>query len=159
MRQQIRDLAEKQSGAHSAVLLAEEGRTRMADFARDTPGVILQQIRLPCICCPGLVDLPGALRAVEAMGRPDWVFLEVPAVAATGMMAEFDRGLGWPRELTVCLDRAWAMALREHALSPFQMMLLEQADRIVSTPAANTIQRGQDAQVCRPEQPAPLVLM
>jgi len=52
-------------------------------------------------------------------------------LAAAGLMAEFDRELAWPRELTVCLDRSWDMARREHALSPFQAVLLERADTLV----------------------------
>jgi G3E family GTPase len=132
---QIHDLAEKQLGARSAVLLAEEGRTRMEKFAQDTAGVAVRRLLLPCTCCPGLADLPGALRELVAAVRPDWLFVEVPALAAAGLVANFDRALGWPRQLVVCLDRAWTTARREHGLSPFQMVLFELADRLVSNPA------------------------
>jgi hypothetical protein len=155
---QIHDLAEKQSGARCAVLLAEEGRTRMEGFAQDTLGVTVRRLLLPCTCCPALAALPGALRALVAAVRPDWFFVEVPAMAAAGLVAEFDRVLGWPRELVVCLGRTWATAQREHALSPFQMVLLELADRIVSNPAWGGIPRGPDARLGRPDQPAALVL-
>lgn len=39
LQRQIHDLAEKQPGTGSAVLLAGEGRTRMERFAQDTPGL------------------------------------------------------------------------------------------------------------------------
>jgi G3E family GTPase len=157
---QIHDLAEKQSGARCAVLLAEEGRTRMEGFAQDTPDVTVRRLLLPCICCPALADLRGALRALVAAVRPDWLFVEVPALAAAGLVAEFDRILGWPRELVVCLDRAWVTAQRERGLSPFQMVLLELADRVVSNPPAGGIPRGPEARLGRTDQPAAtLVLM
>jgi G3E family GTPase len=155
---QIHDLSEKQSGARCAVLLAEEGRTRMDGFAQDTPGVTVRRLLLPCTCCPALADLPGALRALVAAVRPDWLFVEVPALAAAGLAAEFDRVLGWPRELVVCLDRAWATARREHGLSPFQMILLELADRVVSNPPPRGIPRGPEARPGRPDRSAAFVL-
>jgi G3E family GTPase len=155
---QIHHLAEKQPGTRCTVLLAEEGRTRMEGFAQDTPGVTVRRLLLPCTCCPALADLPGALRALVAAVRPDWLFVEVPALAAAGLVAEFARACGWPRELVVCLDRAWATARREHGLSPFQMVLLELADRVVSNPAGGGIPRGPDARPGRPDQPAALVL-
>jgi G3E family GTPase len=149
---QIHDLSEKQPGARCAVLLAEEGRTRMEGFVQNTPGVTVRRLLLPCICCPALADLPGALRALVAAARPDWLFVEVPALAAAGLVAEFARVLGWPRELVVCLDQAWATARREHGLSPFQMVLLELADRVVSNPTAGGIPRG-------PDQPAAALVL
>ncbi len=152
---QIHDLAERQPGTRCTVLLAEEGRTRMEGFAQDTPGVTVRRLLLPCICCPALTDLRGVLRALVAAVRPDWFFVEVPALAAAGLVAEFDRILGWPRELVVCLDRAWVTAQRERGLSPFQMVLLELADRVVSNPAPRGIPRGLDAPPGRPDQPPP----
>jgi G3E family GTPase len=149
---QIHDLSEKQPGARCAVLLAEEGRTRMDGFAQNTPGVTVRRLLLPCICCPALADLPGALCALVAAARPDWLFVEVPALAAAGLVAEFDRACGWPRKLVVCLDRVWATARREHALSLFQMVLLELADRVVSNPAGGGIPRG-------PDQPAAALVL
>lgn len=111
LRRQIHDLAESQPGTHCVILLAEEGRTRMEGFARDTP-VTLGRLPLPCICCPSLADLPGTLRALVAAGSADSLFVEVPAMAAAGLLAEFDGVLGWPRELVVCLDRAVAAVSR-----------------------------------------------
>jgi hypothetical protein len=137
---QIGDLSEKRPGARFAVFLAEEGRTRMEGFARNAPGLSVRRLLLPCPCCPALVDLPGALRELAATVSPDWVFFEMPAIAAAGLLAEFDRALGWPRELAVCLDRAWTKAIQEKSLSPFQMALLELAGRVVPNPAG-----GQDA--------------
>ena len=128
---QIRDLAREHPGAACGVLLAEEGRTRMERFSQEVPGVSVRRLLLPCMCCPGLADLPGALREMVAAVRPGWIFLEVPALAAAAFMAEFDRVLGWPRELAVCLDPGWTMALRDDSLSPFQSALLGLADRVV----------------------------
>jgi hypothetical protein len=132
MQLRIRELAQKPPGARCAVLLAEEGRTRMERFAQGTPGVSVRRLLLPCTCCAALADLPGALCALVASVRPNWVFIEVPALAAAGLLAEFDRNLGWPRELAVCLDRAWETARLEHALSPFHMGLLERADQVLT---------------------------
>jgi hypothetical protein len=131
---QIKGLAGRQPGARCAVLLAEDGRTRMEAFAQGAPEVGVRRLLLPCPCCPALAELPAALRELVAAARPDWVFLEVPAIAAAGLLAEFDRAFGWARELAVCLDRAWAAAIRENALSPFQMALLGLADRVVPVP-------------------------
>lgn len=155
---QIHDLAERQPGTRCAVLLAEEGRTRMAGFAQTTSGVTVRRLLLPCICCPALADLPGALRTLVAAAQPDWLFIEVPALAAAGLAADCDRALGWPREMVVCLDQAWTTHQREHALSPFQMVLLELADRVVSNPAAGGIPGGPNGRPGRPHQPAALVL-
>ncbi|HXQ80929.1 MAG TPA: GTP-binding protein [Opitutaceae bacterium] len=134
---QIHEAAEREPGARCPAVLAEEGRTRMEGFAQRTPGVSVRRILLPCTCCAALADLPGAVRALVASERPNRIFVEVPAVAAAGLLAEFDRELGWQRELTVCLDRSWDMARREHALSPFQAELLERADRVVPNPAGS----------------------
>jgi G3E family GTPase len=140
----IRDLAEKQPGTRCAVLLTEEGRMRMEGFAHDAPGVAVRRLFVPCICCPSLADLPGTLRALVAEVCPDWLFVEVAALAAAGQLAEFDRACGWPREVVVCLDRAWTTARCEHALSPFQMVMLELADLVVPNPAAQGIARYPD---------------
>ncbi|MDD2762842.1 MAG: GTP-binding protein [Opitutaceae bacterium] len=153
LQQQIQDLREKQPDVRCAVLLGEEGRTRMDRFAQDTPGVSVRQFIQPCLCCPALADLPGMLRALAAMIRPDWFFVEVPAITAAGLVAEFDRVLGWPRELVVCLDRAWAAARSEQGLSLFQMVLLELADRVVTDPAGGGVHRDPAA---RPHNSAPL---
>ena len=134
LQQQIRDITVNQPDARCAVLLAEERPTRMEEFAKDNPSVTVRRILLPCICCPILADLPGALRALVAAGSTDSLFVEVPAMAAAALVAEFDCVLGWPRKLVVCLDRAWMKALQEQALSLFQMVLLELADRVVARP-------------------------
>ncbi|MFA5056739.1 MAG: GTP-binding protein [Opitutaceae bacterium] len=152
LQQQIQDLREQQPDVRCVVLLGEEGRARMDRFAQDTPGVSVRQFIQPCLCCPALADLPGMLRALVAMLRPDWCFVEVPAITAAGLVAEFDRVLGWPRELVVCLDRAWAAARNEQGLSLFQMVLLELADRIVANPAGGGVHRDPAA---RPPHSAP----
>jgi hypothetical protein len=83
----------------------------------------------------------------------------VPALAAAGLVAEFERACGWPRELVVCLDRVWATHQREHASSPFQMVLLELADRVVSNPARGGIPRGLDMRSGRPNRPAAALVL
>jgi hypothetical protein len=119
-------------GLRCAVLLAEEGHTCMVR-ARNTTSVTVRRFPLPCTCRPALADLPGALRALTATVRPDWLFIEVPALAASGLLGEFDRALSWQREVVVCLDRAWASALQEQSLSPFHLALLELADHVVAS--------------------------
>ncbi|HMD62108.1 MAG TPA: hypothetical protein VKG78_11780, partial [Opitutaceae bacterium] len=123
-------------GARCAVLLAEEGRTRIGGTAPGARGTAVRRLLLPCPCCAALADLPGALSELAAIARPATIFVEVPAVAASGLLAEFDRVLGWPREVAVCLDRAWANAMRERELSPFHTALLDIADHVVPGPAS-----------------------
>lgn len=131
-----KNLLERSPAMRCAVPLAEEGRTRLQRLALDTPGVMVRMLLLPCPCCPALADLPVALRALVVAVYLDWIFVEVPTIAAANLVAEFDHSLGWQRELVVCLDRTLATARREHGLSPFQMVLVELADRLVSNPAA-----------------------
>ena len=131
----IRELAREHPGARCAVLLAEEGRTRMERFCAETPGMGARRLLLPCMCCPGLADLSGALRELMTAIRPGWIFVEAPALAATGLMAEFDRVFTWPRRLNVCLDPSWTQALRDDCLAPFQLALLSLADLVIPSPS------------------------
>ena len=134
VQRRIRELAEEHPGVPCAVLLAEEGRTRMERFCRETQAVSVRRLLLPCMCCPGLADLPAAVADLVAAARPGWVFVEAPALAASGLLADFDRALGWPRKLDVCLDRGWARALRDGSLAPFQLALLALADLVIPSP-------------------------
>jgi hypothetical protein len=131
VQRRIRELVDERPGAQCAVLLAEEGRTRMERFCAETPGVSARRLLLPCMCCPGLADLPGIMRELMTAIRPGWIFVEAPALAATGLMAEFDRAVGWPRKLDICLDAGWTLALRDGSLAPFQLALLGLADLVV----------------------------
>jgi CobW/HypB/UreG, nucleotide-binding domain len=132
IQSQIQDLAASQPGARCAVLLAEEGRTSLTRLAKENADLTLARLSMPCFCCPALVGLPDALNHLTATVRTDCLFIEAPAMAAAGLLGEFDRAFGWPRELVVCLDRLWIRAMQEQNLSPFQMALLDLADRLVA---------------------------
>lgn len=134
LRAQIRDAITDKPGARCTVLLSEEGRTRWERFAQSTPGLSVRRLALPCPCCPALADLPGAVHALLVAARPDWLFFEVPALAAKGILADFDRTFGWPRGVVVCLDQAWTRALQDQRLLPFHLAMLELADRVVPYP-------------------------
>lgn len=156
VQRRILDLAGEHPGARCAVLLAEEGRTRMEGFCRETPGVSARRLLLPCMCCPGLADLPGIVRELMTAAHPGWMFLEVPAMAATGLIAEFDRAFGWPRKLDVCLDPGWTLALRDDSLAPFQLALLGLADLVIPSPPRVESPRGASgaASPSHPHDPA-----
>lgn len=138
LQERIRSLRREHPAAHCAVLLAEEGRTRWERFAREISGVAIQRLFLPCLCCPALADLPGAARALHAASRPEWLFLELPALAAAGLLGEFDRALGWPREVVLLLDAEWSAARRAQTLTPLHAATLALADRVLepAPPAA-----------------------
>ena len=142
MQERIRALWADQPEVRCGVLLAEEGRTRMERFAQEPPGVAVRRISLACPCCPALADLPGALLRLVADSRVDWVFLEVPAIAAAALLAEFDRAIGWPRQVVVCQGAAWMDAQRRRVLPPFFTSLLDLADAVVSGPAMTSIPRA-----------------
>lgn len=126
IQRRIQDRRRQSPAARFGVLLAEDGRTRMEPFVRSEPGVYGRRVVLPCVCCPGLVDLPREVRELAAL-RIDALYLEVPAAAATGLVADFDRVLGWPRDVIVLLDRAWAEARRAGTLTPFHAAVLDLA--------------------------------
>ena len=131
LQRRIRERVESRPDARIAVVLAEEGRTRMEAFVREVPGVSVRRLLLPCTCCLALADLPGTLRETVEAVRPGWLFLEVPALVAAGLVAEFDRVLGWPREVAVCLDAGWGAALRDDSMSPFETAIIGLADCVV----------------------------
>ncbi len=142
MQEHIRTLRAKQPGMRCGVVLAEEGRTRMERFAQEPPGVAVRRVYLPCPCCPALANLPGTLYQLVADARTDWVFLEVPTIAAVALLSEFDRAIGWPRQVVVCQDAAWVDAQRRHVLSPFFTNLLDLADTVVAGSATPSIPRN-----------------
>jgi G3E family GTPase len=107
----------------------------MEGFCRENPGVSVRRLALPCMCCPGLADLSGAVRDLMEAATPDWIFVEAPALAAAGLLADFDRGHGLPRLLYVCLDPGWTLALRDDALAPFQLALIDLADLVIPNPS------------------------
>lgn len=131
----VRRLLQRQPSARPAVLLAEEGRTRMENFCRETPVVAWRKLVLPCTCCPAAADLPDAVRALVGPARADWLFLELPVIAAPGLLGEFDRILGWSRSLVACLTPRWAQARTAEETSPFLSVLFGQADIVIAGPA------------------------
>jgi hypothetical protein len=120
------------------VLLADERLTQTTRFANTVPAVDVRCIFMPCLCCPGSADLPRIVRRFAEASRADWLFIEIPALAAAGLLAEFDAVVGWPREVVVWLSREWSRARRARALSVFQTRLLDLADQWVEQPAAGS---------------------
>ena len=134
LQQRIRTLAAGPPAARCAVLLAEEGRTRWENFAREVPLLAVRRLVLPCLCCPALANLPSAVQSLAASTGADWLFVEVPAIAAAGVIAEFDRALGWPRQVVICPGAAWEAAPRSAELPFFLSNLLSLADTVVTRP-------------------------
>ena len=132
LQRHIRILALGEPPQRCAVLLVEEGRTRMEGFVRDVPGVTVHKLFLPCLCCPAQAELEWTVRTLLATAGASRLFLEVPAIAAPGLVAEFDRIFGWPRQVVVFLDNAWAAARREQRLAYFQSTLLGLATEVVT---------------------------
>lgn len=131
LQQRIRTLAAGTPPARCAVLLAEEGRTRWENFVREVPRVAVHRLVLPCLCCPGLANAPSAMQRLAASSGADWLFVEVPALAAAGVIAEFDRVLGWPRQVVICPGAAWEAVPRTAELPFFLSHLLALADTVV----------------------------
>jgi len=134
IQRQILGLAAREPAARFAVLLGEEGRTRMERFARETPGVTVHRLLLPCFCCPGLAEVGSAVGALVAASGASRLFIEVPAVGAPGLVAEFDRLVGWPRRLLVLLDGPWAAGRRDGRLLYYQTVLFDMADAVAESP-------------------------
>ena len=134
LQERIRTLAAGTPPARCAVLLAEEGRTRWENFARELPPLAVHRLVLPCLCCPALANLPAAVQSLVASTGAGWLFVEVPAIAAAGVIAEFDRALGWPRQVVICTSAAWEAASRTAELPFFMSSLIALADTVVAQP-------------------------
>ena len=131
IQRRLLDLAAGHPDFRAAVLLAEEGRTRMERFALAHAGVAVRRLLLPCPCCPALAQLPTTVRDVVATSRAAALFIETPATAAPGLLAEFDRDPAWPRRLVVCLDAKWARLAERPDRPYFLSALLEKADEVI----------------------------
>lgn len=118
------------------VLLVDEGLTRTNRFAGAEPAITVRCLFMPCLCCPGVADLPRVARRFADENRIEVLFIEVPALAAAGLIAEFDHILRWRREVVVCLNRDWDRARRANTLSVFQACMLALADQVVEQPNA-----------------------
>jgi hypothetical protein len=121
------------------VLLVDEGLTRTKRFADAVPPLPVRCLFMPCLCCPGVADLPRVARQFAEENRLGVLWIEVPALSAAGLIAEFDRILHWRREVVLCLNREWDRARRANTLSAFQVRLLALADQVVEQPAAPII--------------------
>lgn len=123
-----------QPNARGAVLLADATFHVARQFAARVPGIDVQWLAMPCQCCPWLADLPRVARKFADVNRAEWIVIDVPPLAAAGLLAEFDRVLGWPRDVVVWLNREWSRARTADTLSPFQANLLALASRVVEEP-------------------------
>ncbi len=134
VQEHIRALVAAAPGQRCGVVLAEEGRTRFERFIRTVPGLAVRRVLLPCPCCPAQAFLPEVVRALVTETGVAQVYLELPAVATLGLLGEFDRELGWPREVVLVLDERWERLCRQGDAPPFLAALREAADTIL-TPA------------------------
>ena len=132
LQERIRSLAGESPPVRCAVVLAEEGRSRWENFVREIPGLSVRRLVLPCLCCPALADLPAVVQSLTASTGAARLFVEVPAVAAAGFIAEFDQVLGWPRRVVLCPGAAWTRAPRHADLPLFLSNLLALADTVVA---------------------------
>ena len=122
----------RQSGNHCGVLIADQSPVRKGTAFADKPGVVVRGCFLPCTCCPSAADLSAAVHGLVQANQGNWIFNEIPVIAAPGLNAEFDRMVRWPRSLVARLTPALARARRVGSLSPFQLLLLETADVTIS---------------------------
>ncbi len=127
----IRELVAEDPGVRCAVVLAEDGHTRMERFVHEVPGVAVRRVLLPCPCCPARACLPDTIRQLAEGEGARWVFVEAPATAAAGLLGEFDRDLAWPRQVVLCLDEKWEWLRHRSDLPPFLTALIERADTVV----------------------------
>lgn len=135
LQQRIIELVSATPGIPCAVVLAEDGHTRMERFAHEVPGVAVRRVLLPCPCCPARAYLPETIRQLTSETGAAWVFVEAPATAAAGLLGEFDRELGWPREVVLCLDEKWEWLRHRSDLPPFLSALIAHAGTVVPPPA------------------------
>jgi hypothetical protein len=137
-----------------AVVLVEHGRTQMSMFAKRYSNITVRKIVLPCLCCPALIRLSEVVRSLIAAVQAEWIFIEVPALAAASIVAEFDRVLAFHRSIVVCLDAAWLSIFKEGKESYFQHMLLNLADAVVSD--ANSSKKAAELVINHTACPTPL---
>ncbi len=124
----MRRLVQYQPATRFGVLLADQIPVRKKTVCAYPPAVVVRTYFLPCACCPAAAALPSAVREVAQASQVNWLFIEMPVIAAPGLIAEFDRVVRWPRTIVVSLTPAWERARRSGLLSPFQVLLLETAD-------------------------------
>ncbi len=123
--------------ARCAVLLAEEGRTRLDGVAANPAQFVLEKYVPACLCCFDPAALTHAAQQLTASSGAEWLVIEVPALLAAGFLAELDRAPGWPRTVVVCLRPPPVGRPAEGGFgSPFFAMLLPAADAVVANEAS-----------------------
>ncbi len=130
IERKLRSVREEQHGARLALLAADADIGQLRAIARSYAPVEIRRLMVPCACCPALTNLPSDAQELVDEFKPDWLIIELPALAATALLAHFDSALHWPREFVVCLDDRWAAARRDDQLTWFQSQLLQSADRV-----------------------------
>ncbi len=141
-------LAACPASARAAVLVIDDGGL-LARHSDDAcfPGARVNKLALPCPCCPELAGLPVAVHAMcgDPGATVSHLFIKIPDIAAPRLLAEFDRVVGWPRTLVVCLSAAWArVRAAQQTLPLFLSTLLALADEIVTPPAADASASNAD---------------
>lgn len=129
LRGELRDA--DATSPRDALVSVDLGQAELRALAREFPRLAVRQLFLPCLCCPALADISGNVQEIATGSGATRLFIDVPALAAPGLLSEFDAHLTWPRQFVVCLDARWAAARTQGELDPFQFGLLSQADLIV----------------------------
>lgn len=132
LQARLRALREARPGVRCAVLSLEDGRAQLEEFSRSAPGVTLGKLVLPCLCCPAAAGLPAAAAEMVRATGAEHLFIEAPAMAAAGLLQEFDQTLAWPREVVLCLDAKWAALRNRTDLPYFLAHLLTLAEVVVA---------------------------
>lgn len=128
----LRSARETQPGCRIALLAADAPIGQLRRIAEELAPIEIRRLMVPCACCPALSDLPSEAKELVDETKPDWLIIELPAMAATALLAHFDAALKWPREFVVCMDEKWEEARRNEQLTWFQAQLLNSADRVES---------------------------
>jgi hypothetical protein len=87
-----------------AVVLVEEGRVRLENFAAEFPTLTLRKRFLGCPCCMPLhaYELVHATKTLVEETKSGWLLMEVPALAIGSVLGELARSTRWPRQVVVC---------------------------------------------------------
>ena len=91
-------------------------------------------MRFRQLAIPRAAELLRHVQALVAASGADWLSVDLPVLAATGLIAQFDALVRWPREIILCLDTKWAKARRSDTLSFPQFQLISSADRVIWMP-------------------------
>lgn len=137
IERKLHSVREAYPAARLALLAADADIGQLRAIARTYAPIEIRRLMVPCACCPALTNLPSDAKELVDEFKPDWLIVELPALAATALLAHFDAALHWPREFVVCLDDRWAAARRDDLLTWFQSQLLQGADMVVQSESAS----------------------